>query len=169
MNILKGIKKKIILIVINRVLCGTHFFELKRKLLNQCEGVLVGEGTKIVAPIHFPRLCRLEIGGNCWIGHDFTLEGNGETYIGNNCDLAPNVVCVTGSHVIGNSTRRAGEGFNGKIVIGNGVWIGTRVIILPDIEIGDSVVVGAAANVTQNLVSNGIYVGNPAKRIRDLD
>ena len=169
MNTLEGIKKKIIILIVNKVLCGTHFFGIKQKLLNRCEGISIGKGTKIVSPIHFPRMCQLKIGADCWIGRDFTLEGNGCVCIGDNCDLAPNVVCVTGSHIIGNKNRRAGEGFNGKIQIGNGAWIGTRTLIMPNIEVEDSVVIGAGSNVTKNLKSDGVYVGNPAKRIRNLD
>ena len=60
MNILEGIKKKIIILIVNKVLYGTHFFVIKQKLLNQCEGISIGKGTKIVSPIHFPRMCHLE-------------------------------------------------------------------------------------------------------------
>lgn len=168
MSILKRIKKKIVLVIVNKILCGTHFFILKKRLLNSCEGICIGKGTKIVGPIYLPSFCTLEVGENCWIGHDFIFEGNGHVYIGNCCDFAPNVICVTGSHEIGNKERRAGEGFNGKIQIGNGVWIGTRTLILPNIKIEDGVVIGAATNVTKNLTCNGIYVGNPAKKLRDL-
>lgn len=50
MNIYKKSKKSFLLFVINTILKGTHFFKIKRVLLNQCEGVLIGENAKVVAP-----------------------------------------------------------------------------------------------------------------------
>ena len=43
--------------------------------------------------------------------------------IGENCDIGPGVKFMTGSHKIGSSLRRAGEGFAKKITIGDGTWI----------------------------------------------
>lgn len=168
MNIVRKIEKVAILFIVNKMLRGTHAFNAKRKLLNFCDGVIIEDGSRIVTPIHLPVLSTLYIGKDCWIGRDFFLEGNGEVVIGANCDLAANIVCATGSHEIGSETRRAGEGFNGKIIIGNGSWIGTRTVLLPNIEIGSGCVVGAAAVVTKNLETNAVYVGSPAKKIRNL-
>lgn len=168
MNVLKRIKKQIVLGLVNSVFQGTHAFGIKRTLLNCCEGIQIGMGTKIVTPIHVPGVGSLEIGENCWIGRDFSLEGNGKVHIGSNCDLAPAIVCVTGSHEIGDYNRRAGEGYNSGIGIGDGSWLGTRTIILPGIDIGKAVVIGAGSVVTKNLAEGSVYVGNPAKLMRKL-
>ena len=60
MNVLKKIKKSILLVVINNLLTGTHFFEIKWFLLNQCEGISIGKNTKVVAPIYIPIYSNLE-------------------------------------------------------------------------------------------------------------
>jgi acetyltransferase-like isoleucine patch superfamily enzyme len=53
------------------------------------------------------------------------------------------------------------------IVIGNDVWIGVKVVVLPGIHIADGCVVGAGSIVTKSLTEPyGIYAGNPAKLIR---
>lgn len=101
MNIYKKSKKSFLLFVINTILKGTHFFKIKRVLLNQCEGVLIGENAKVVAPIYMPVYSELEVGDDSWIGKNFSLEGNGKVIIGNYCDLGPGVTCVTGTHKIG--------------------------------------------------------------------
>lgn len=168
MNVLKKIKKICVLAIVNTVCAGTHFYGIKRKLLNSCDGIAIGSNTKIVTPIHIPWWSILHIGDDCWIGRDFTLEGNGEVYIGDRCDLAPNVTCATGSHAIGGENRRAGEGFNGIIRIGNGSWVGTRALLLPNTAVGNSCVVGAASVVTKDLESNCVYAGSPARRMRNL-
>jgi virginiamycin A acetyltransferase len=51
------------------------------------------------------------------------------------------------------------------ITIGNDVWIGTRAIILPGVDIGDGAVVGAGAVVTKDVDSYSIVAGVPAKEV----
>lgn len=55
------------------------------------------------------------------------------------------------------------------ITVGNNVYIGVNVIVLPGVVIGDNVIIGAGAVVTKNLESNGVYAGNPAKLIKSID
>jgi acetyltransferase-like isoleucine patch superfamily enzyme len=50
--------------------------------------------------------------------------------------------------------------------IGNRVWLGVGVIVLPGVTIGDDVVVGAGAVVTRDCLEPGLYAGVPAERIR---
>lgn len=52
------------------------------------------------------------------------------------------------------------------IKIGNDVWIGTRVIILPDVVIGDGSIIGAGAVVTHSVPEKAVVGGNPAKIIK---
>ena len=53
-----------------------------------------------------------------------------------------------------------------KTVIGNDVWIGTRVLIRPGITIGDGAVVGMGSVVTKDIGPYEVWAGNPARRIR---
>ncbi len=53
-------------------------------------------------------------------------------------------------------------------VIGNNVSIGTNSTVLP-IKICDNVVIGAGSVVTKDIDEPGIYAGNPAKKIRDIE
>lgn len=168
MNMLTGIKKQMILKIVNTIFKGTHAFKIKRFLLNRCDGIIVGVNSKIVSPIHIPVLSRFEVGQNCWIGRDFTFEGNGTVQIGNNCDLGPTVICVTGSHKIGSSERRAGAGFNSTVIIGNGVWIGANSMLLPGSSVGNGCVIAARGIVTRSLQDNGLYIGQPVKLFKDL-
>ncbi|WP_429140932.1 acyltransferase [Aeromonas veronii] len=55
------------------------------------------------------------------------------------------------------------------IIIGNNVYIGTGVTILPGVSIGDNVIVGAASVVTKDLEPNSVYAGIPAKKIKNID
>lgn len=52
------------------------------------------------------------------------------------------------------------------VVIGNDVWIGSRVTILPGVHIGDGAVIGAGAVVTKNVPEYEVWGGNPAKYLK---
>lgn len=169
MNRIKKMYKSSCVFLCNKILKGTHFFKLKRLILNSCDGVKIGKGTKIVTPIHLPNLSNLIIGNDCWINRDFRLEGNGKVTIGNNVDIAPTVTCATGSHYIGDSNRRAGKGYCGNINIGEGSWIGIGSIILSNINIENSCIIAAGAVVTKNTFSNSLWGGVPARFLKELN
>lgn len=53
----------------------------------------------------------------------------------------------------------------GLVNIGNNVFIGVNAVILPNVTIGDDVVVGAGSIVTRDIPNNSVVAGNPAKII----
>ena len=53
--------------------------------------------------------------------------------------------------------------------IGNDVWIGGNVTILPGVTIGNNVVVAAGAVVTKDIPDNTLVGGVPAKKLKDLE
>lgn len=150
---------------VNHLFSGTKYFGVKRKLLNFA-GYEIGENTRIVGPL----ICtgKLQIGKNCWIGRDFAVYGNGTVVIGSNCDIAPDVSFFTGGHEIGDPCRRAGEGQNYTIRVGNGTWIGARSSITNTVTIGDSCVIAACACVVKDIPESVLAGGIPAKTIRVL-
>lgn len=50
--------------------------------------------------------------------------------------------------------------------IGKNVWIGSNCVLLPGVEIGDNVIIGAGSIVTKSIPSNSIAAGNPCKVIK---
>lgn len=54
------------------------------------------------------------------------------------------------------------------VTIGDDVWIGGSVTILPGITIGSNVVIGAGSVVTKDIPSDCVAVGNPCKPIKNL-
>ena len=161
------LKRKFFLFVINTFLCTTNFFKLKRILLRRA-GITLGENSKIVGPLSIGTVARLEIGDNCWIGAGLKVYGNGVVVIGDNCDLAPDISFITGSHRIGGGQRRAGHGVSYKIYVRNGVWIGARATIMGNTVIHESSIVGACSLVTNDVLGNSIFGGIPAKKIKIL-
>lgn len=113
---------------------------------------------------------KVKIGDGSFVGHrSLFMGGNSNIIIGKNCDISSNVSLITGSHVISNVGRRAGEGFSKDIIIGNYVWIGYGVIVLAGVKIGDGSIVAAGSLVNKDVPENCIVAGIPAKIIRILN
>lgn len=156
------------MLCVNHLFQGTNdrYWEYKRKLLNGI-GHEIGEGTKVVGPIRL--YGKLHTGKDVWLGTNFTIHGLGNVYIGSNCDIAPDVTCLTGSHLIGDSERRAGEGITKDITVGNGCWICARSTLVGGCKIGDSSVVAACACVTGSVADNTMVGGVPAIKMRAIN
>ena len=154
--------------MINHLMCGNRLWGVKRALL-RATGVCVGKNTKIVGPITMGVCGDLSIGENCWIGKNLCVYGNDRVCIGDNCDLAPNISFVTGTHAMGDHDRRAGEGYCKPIAIGSGCWIGINTTILCNVTIGDGAVIGAGAVVNKSVPADVMAAGVPAKIVKNLD
>ena len=78
---------------------------------------------------------------------------------------------ITGTHTINDDVIRLGgisESINLPIEIKRGCWIGAGTIILPGITIEEGCVVGAGSVVTRSTEPNGLYIGAPARRVKNL-
>ena len=159
---------KIALFLINHFLSVTHFWKIKNCLLRWA-GCKIGNNTSIVGPIYFSTKVFLSIGDNCWVGRDFHIEGDGKVSIGNNCNFAPSVVLLTGTHEIGNYQSRAGKGITRAISIGDGNWLCARCMVLPGVRIGSMNIIAAGAVVNRNITNDVLVAGVPAKIVRKLE
>jgi maltose O-acetyltransferase len=110
----------------------------------------------------------VQIGEGTFINYRTFLDGAGPLQIGRNVRIGMQVTIVTGSHEIGGPSMRAGEVRPAPVTIGDGVWIGARATILPDVCIGAGVVIAAGAVVTSDCSPNTLYAGVPARPMRVL-
>ena len=97
-----------------------------------------------------------------------TLVDDTHIYVGNNVLFAPNVILSTAGHPIEPELRKNGYQFNAPIRVGNNVWLGAGVIVMPGVTIGDNTVVGAGSVVTRDLPANVVAVGSPCKVMRQI-
>ena len=88
--------------------------------------------------------------------------------IGQDVQIGPNVQLLTPTHPTESDLRRAKYETAKPIVIGNNVWLGGGVIVLPGVTIGKNSVIGAGAVVTKDIPANVVAVGNPARILRSL-
>ena len=116
-----------------------------------------------------------DCGKNIYIGNDFTGNFNltildiREVYIGNHVMIGPNTLITTVGHPLSPKARRGYMAKAEPVRIGNDVWIGGNVTILPGINIGNNVVIAAGAVVTKDVPDNSLVGGIPAKLIKKLE
>jgi maltose O-acetyltransferase len=142
----------------------TRLFQIKRWLYRQT-GVSVGHGVKINSECKIFGNGAIIIGDDTWIGIgvDFVVPAPAQIAIGMRCDIGPRVRFLCGSHLIGDTQRRAGKGITDNIFIGSGVWIGAGATLLPGAFLEDGVLVAAGAVVLRGRYpANALLAGNPA-------
>ena len=105
--------------------------------------------------------------GGCFINTEVFFD-NGPFYIGRGVNIAARCVLLSSTHLIGPPSARAGDGVFAETRIEEGCWIGAGATIMPGITIGEGCVIGAGAVVTHDCEPNGLYLGVPARRVRDL-
>lgn len=146
---------------------------------SQIKDVVFGENVKVVEPLN---IYGCEIGDNSFIGPFVEIQK--DVKIGKNCKvqshsficelvtIGDNTVIAHGVMFINDLFANGGPANGDKnlwksTTIGNNVSIGSNATILP-VSICDNVVIGAGSVVTKNITESGIYVGNPAKKIRGI-
>ena len=95
------------------------------------------------------------------------LDGN-KVKFGDNVFVSPNCAFYTAGHPLAYKERNKGLEYAKPIKVGNNVWIGGNVTVLPGVSIGDNVVIGAVSVVTKDISSNVIAVGNPCRVIKEI-
>jgi maltose O-acetyltransferase len=124
----------------------------------------IGSGTVIGGPWH-------AFGERVFVNTDCFLDGAASIYIGDDVRIGARAVIITGAHDIEEGTVRRDPTqatMRLPVTIGRGTWIGAGCTVLPGVIIAEGCVIGAGSVVTKSTEPNGLYVGNPARRMRDL-
>lgn len=151
------------------MLPDTRFYKLKAQLLRY-RGFQVGVNVRIVSSAKL-KIQHLIIHDNSFVGHQVFISGGPDSVVtlGCNVDIAPRCVLVAGTHEVGSTVRRAGNGRSLNITIGDGTWIGANSTVIGGVAIGRGCVIGAGSVVIEDLPDNVLAVGVPAKVIRTLN
>ena len=110
----------------------------------------------------------VHIGDLFYANFNLTIVDDGEVFIGDHVMIGPNVTIATAAHPVEPSLRKKALQFNCPVHIGNNVWIGANVVILPGVTIGDNTVIGAGSVVTKDIPANVVAVGNPCRVLREI-
>ena len=141
---------------------------LRRQLLERLLGA-VGEDTEIRPPLYVDYGTQIRIGARCFANFGLVALDVAAITVGDDVQIGPNVQLLTPTHPVEAEPRRRKEEAARPITIGDNVWLGGGVIVLPGVSIGADTVVGAGAVVTRDLPAGVVAVGNPARVVRTLD
>ncbi len=108
------------------------------------------------------------IGEACFFNHGAYLMDGAKIIIGDHCFFGPNCGFYTAMHPLLASERNKGYEKAKPITIGNNVWFGASVIVLPGVTIGDNCVIGAGSVVTKDIPANMLALGNPCRPLRSI-
>lgn len=119
------------------------------------------------------RLAGYKIGGQVYIGEDLIiideLDDPCQVTIGDRVAIAPRVTLIVSSYPNFSRTKAYAPTDSGPVVIENDAWIGTGVIVMPNVTIGEGAVVGAGSIVTEDICPHKVVAGQPAKVIREIN
>lgn len=111
----------------------------------------------------------IEVGENFFANYNCVILDCAKVAMGDNVLLAPNVAIYTAGHPLDPEKRNEGWEYALPVTIGNNVWVGGNVVILPGVTIGDNVVIGAGSVVAKDIPANSIAMGNPCKVHREIN
>ena len=135
--------------------------EILRKLLGK-----TGKEFLIEQPFYCDYGYNIEIGKNFYSNVNCVILDGAKVKFGDNVFVAPNCGFYTAGHPLDVKQRTAGLEYAKPITIGNNVWIGAQVCVMPGVTIGDNCVIGGGSVVTKDIPAYSVAAGNPARIIR---
>lgn len=133
-----------------------------RRLMYQFLGAKIGRNTVLYGRTEIRNPKGVVVGASSSIGHDCILDGRGGLVIGNSVNLSNGVWIWTMQHDVQSPSF---AGVVKGVGIGDFVWLGGRVIVLPGVTIGRGAVAASGAVVTRDVPPYTIVAGVPARKI----
>lgn len=150
-----------------RELPGTFGERVRAKMLTPYFGSC-GKNITIYQGVRFRGIHRLSVGNNVYIGVDNFIQASGHVVLGHDVMLGPGVKIWSVNHKTEDITIPIAEqGYDyKKVLIGNGVWVGANVFIMPGVNIPEGCIISAGSVVgVKNYPPFSILSGNPARVI----
>ena len=140
---------------------------LRMQMLRQLLGQ-VGENCVINPQFRCDYGCNIRMGENVFINYNCVILDCAPVTFGDNVFIAPNCGFYTAGHPVDYPTRNAFLEFAKPITVGDNVWIGGNVVVLPGVTIGSGSVIGAGSVVSRDIPENVVAVGNPCRPVRSI-
>ena len=137
---------------------------LMRRILGK-----TGQRFKILSPFWCDYGFNIEVGENFFANFNLVILDEARVTFGDNVFIAPNCAFYTAGHPLDVTQRNAGLEYSLPIRVGNNVWIGGNVCVMPGVTIGDNTVIGAGSVVVHDIPAGVLAAGNPCRAIRRLD
>ena len=110
----------------------------------------------------------IEAGDRFFANNNCVFVDPGKIIFGDDVKIAPQCGFYTALHPLDPAQRKANYEAAYPIVVGNNVWFGGGVKVLPGVTIGDNAVIGAGSVVTHDIPANTLAMGNPCRVVRTL-
>ncbi|GHP13550.1 maltose O-acetyltransferase [Lentilactobacillus fungorum] len=127
-----------------------------------------GEKIDVQSPFQCDYGYTVSVGENFFANYNCTFIDVGKITIGKNAMLGPNTQIFSVNHPLDVDERIANYEYPGEVTIGDNLWTGGGVIIVPGVTLGDNVIIAAGAVVTKSFGDNVLIGGNPARIIKKL-
>lgn len=141
--------------------------EARSALLHKILGSISGN-ILIEQPFHCDYGYNIHVGDNFYANHNLVILDEAPVTFGDNVFIAPNCGFYTAGHPLEAGERRKGLEYAKPITVGNDVWIGGNVVVLPGVTIGDNCVIGAGSVVVRDIPAGSMAAGNPCRVIKTL-
>ncbi|MCC8170435.1 MAG: sugar O-acetyltransferase [Parabacteroides sp.] len=160
-----------------RAFCKACCYELNRlhpSQVEEREAIIrklfgkTGKSFLIEQPFYCDYGYNIEIGENFYANVNCVILDGARVSFGDNVFIAPGCGFYTAGHPLDAEQRCAGLEYAYPITVGNNVWIGAQVCVMPGVTIGDNAVIGAGSVVTRSIPPNVIAAGNPCRVIREI-
>ena len=140
----------------------------KLEILKALLGHIGDEAIIVNQPFHCDYGSQISVGKRFFANFNFTVLDEAPVTIGDDCFIGPNVSIYTACHSTDPTERNSRREWALPVRIGDNVWIGGSVTILPGVTIGDNVSIGAGSVVVNDIPSNTVAVGNPCRVIKHI-
>lgn len=137
--------------------------ELLRSMLGNVDGDIL-----IEQPFYCDYGYNISVGKNFYANFNMVILDEAKVTFGDNVFIAPNCAFYTAGHPIDAEERNKGLEYARPITVGNNVWIGGNVCVVPGVTIGDNCVIGAGSVVVKDIPANSVAVGNPCRVIKSI-
>lgn len=139
----------------------------QQAILRQLFGSLP-EDCCILAPFFCDYGTQITIGRNFFANHNTVILDGGTVTFGDHVFLGPGCGFHTAGHPIDWERRNQGLEYAYPITVGDNVWFGAGVQVMPGVTIGSNVVIGGGSVVVRDIPSNVVAVGNPCRVLRAI-
>lgn len=137
--------------------------ELMRTLLGR-----TGERFKIISPFMCDYGFNITVGENFFANANLIILDEARVSFGDNVFIGPNCGFYTAGHPLDVERRNAGLEYSLPITVGDNVWFGGNVTVVPGVTIGSNSVIGAGSVVTHDIPEGVLAVGNPCRVVRSI-
>lgn len=141
--------------------------EARDRLLRKILGC-AKDGLLIEQPFYCDYGYNISVGNNFYANFNLVILDEAPVTFGDNVFIAPNCGFYTAGHPLNAAERNKGLEYGRPITVGDNVWIGAGVSVLPGVKIGDNCVIGAGSVVVKDIPPYSLAVGNPCKVIKTI-